>query len=304
MRRLIRVRSVLRAMAVLLALSTQCAAEEVRLEHVGLSLLANLELPPGKTLSQAPVALMLHGALAHHEMEIVKALQAGLRTRGIATLAITLSLGLDSRRGMFACEREHDHRSADAIDEIGAWIAWLEERGATSPTVVGHSRGAQQVASYASRAPKRAASRLVLIAPFSDTAEMAVQNYRTAFSADLPALLANAKTLVAAGDGDTLIDAPGFLHCRAARVTAAAFVDYYDPETYKVPFGMLGELENAILVVAGSDDRISPDVAARLAARPPNPRVTLQVIDGADHFFRDLFAEDMADMVSAFIHRP
>ena len=275
MRRLIRARSVLSAMVALVAFATHvgsvapCAAAEVRFEHVGLSLLANLELPEGKTLSQAPVALVLHGTLAHHDMEIIKALQTGLRTRGVATLAITLSLGLDSRRGMFACEREHDHRSADAIDEIGAWMAWLEERGATSPTLIGHSRGAQQVASFASVAPKRAAHRLVLIAPPSDTAEMAVQSYRTAFSADLPALLANAKKLIETGEEDTLIAVPGFLHCRAVRVTAAAFFDYYDPDKYAVPLGILDGLENTVLVVAGSSDRVSPDVAARLAARPP-----------------------------------
>ena len=279
-------------------------AEEVRLEHVGLSFLGNLELPQGKTLAQAPVALVLHGTLGHHDMEIIKALQAGLRTRGIATLAITLSLGLDSRRGAFACEREHDHRSADATDEIGAWIAWLEGRGAKSPTLVGHSRGAQQVASYVASTPKRAANRLVLVAPLSDTAEMAIQSYRTAFAGDLSEILADAKKRIDAGEEDTLIQAPGFLYCRAARVTAAAFADYYDPAKYAVPLGILGELENTVLVVAGSDDRVAPDVAARLAARPPNPRVTLQVIDGADHFFRDLFADDLADVVSTFIHRP
>ena len=310
MRRALSVRPVYFTMMALLAFATVAVsprpsvAEEVRLEHVGLSLLANLELPQGKTLAQAPVALLLHGTLGHHDMEIIKALQAGLRTRGVATLAITLSLGLDSRRGMFACEREHDHRSADAIDEIGAWMAWLEERGAKSPTLVGHSRGAQQVASYAASAPERAASRLVLVAPLSDTAEMAIQSYRTAFAADLPAVLASAKARITAGEEDTLITAPGFLYCRAARVTAAAFADYYDPDKYAVPIGILGDLQNTVLVVAGSDDRIAPDVAARLAARPPNPRVTLQTIDGADHFFRDLFADDMADMVSAFIHRP
>lgn len=279
-------------------------AEEVRLEHVGLGLVANLEVPPGKALTQAPVALVLHGTLAHHEMEVIKTLQAGLLSRGVATLAITLSLGLDGRRGMFACERQHDHRSGDALEEIGAWMAWLEERGVTSPALIGHSRGAQQIASYALSTPPRPASRLVLIAPPSDTAEVSAEHYRATFSADLATSLAAAKKLIEAGEDDTLVAVPGFLHCRSSKVTAAAFLDYYDPRSFEIPLGALDRLQVPVLVVAGSEDRVSPDVAKRISARPANPRVTLQLIDGADHFFRDLFADDVADAVAAFIHKP
>lgn len=280
------------------------AAEEVRLQHAGRGLLANLELPQGKDLSQAPVALLLHGTLAHHEMEIIKTLQAGLQSRGVATLAITLSLGVDGRRGMFDCDREHDHRSVDAVDEIGAWIAWLGGRGATAVALIGHSRGAQQVASYVLSKPQNNISRIVLIAPLSDTPEMAAERYRAAFGAELAPALAAAEKLIDAGKGDTLVEVPGFLHCRSAKVTATAFTDAYDRHKYQIPLGVLDRLAAPVLVVAGSDDRVSPDVVKQVSARPPNPRVTLQVIDGSDHFFRDLFADDLAELVSAFIHMP
>jgi pimeloyl-ACP methyl ester carboxylesterase len=280
------------------------AAEEVRLEHLGLGLLANLEVPPAQTLAQVPVALLLHGTLAHHDVEIIKTLQAGLKSRGIASLAMTLSLGLDNRRGAFDCARQHDHRASDAVDEIGAWVAWLDARGAKAPVLIGHSRGAQQVVSFALTKPTQAAGRLILLAPLSDTAEMTAERYRSAFSGDLAQALAAAKKLIDAGEDDTLIEVPGFLYCRPAKVTAAAFVDYYDPQADAVPLGVLDRIQVPVLVVAGSDDRIAPDVVSRLASRPPSPHVTLHLIDGADHFFRDLFADDLADAVAAFIHKP
>ncbi len=57
-------------LALLLTLSWPSPAEEVTLQHKGLTLNANLMLAEDKTLSDG-VLLVVHGTLAHNRMEIV-----------------------------------------------------------------------------------------------------------------------------------------------------------------------------------------------------------------------------------------
>lgn len=288
-------------LAAVLQLGSSASAEEVRREHIGLALLGNLEVPAGKRIEGAPVALIVHGSLAHHGMEIVTELQSRLKAQGVTSLAITLSLGLDARRGMLDCTVEHDHRASDAVEEISAWIDWLKERKAASVHLVGHSRGAQQVAQYAAGEPDDAMGRIVLVAPPTDTPAEAAARYREAYGADLDQVLAGATKLVQDGEEDTILDLPGFLSCKPARVTAAAAIDYYDPERKRAASGLLASIKQPVLVVAGSADHVSPEVAARVAAAKPGPHVTIETIDGADHFFRDLFADDLAEKVAGFL---
>jgi len=291
------------ALTILVAPRTGCipaAAEEVRIEHLGLGLVGNLEVPGGGDLGQGRVALILHGSLAHHGMEIVASLQNGLKAKGVASLAITLSLGLDSRRGMRDCALEHDHRSADAAGEVATWIDWLEAKGVQRIGLVGHSRGGEQLTRYAAQDPSPRVDRLVLVAPLSDTPDSAAARYRAAHGGDLMQLLTMARKLVGEGEEDTILPAPGFLHCKDAKVTAGTFLDYHDTDEKLSALPLAPTLNLPVLVVAGTADTISPDVAARVTERPA-PNVTLAVIDGADHFFRDLFADDLVDQVAAFL---
>ena len=106
----------------LLAAVAQGRAEPVAHEYLGLEVGGNLELVDGKSLAADGVVLIVHGSAAHHRMEMIASLQGNFRQQGINSLAITLSLGLQKRAGMFECKLEHDHRHADASDEIVAWI--------------------------------------------------------------------------------------------------------------------------------------------------------------------------------------
>ncbi len=288
-------------------LSSQARAEEVRIEHVGLELLGSLERPSGKPLGPDPVALIVHGALGHHGMEFVKVLQAGLKSEGVASLGITLSLGLNARRGMFDCKLEHDHRSTDVVEEIAAWTAWLKDQGATRVAAVGHSLGAAQLAEAMLAEPAPAIERIILVAPPSDTREQQISRYRTSFGGDLEQITAAAKKFVDSGEEDTAMDVPGFLSCKDARVSAAAFQNYYGPETANVTFAHLGRLKAPSLVIAGTQDNQSPDVAVRFAdaAKPPSPLTAeFALINGADHFFRDLFADELVQRIKLFIAKP
>ena len=275
-------------------------AEEVRIEHVGIELLGNLQKPGAEPLGAAGVVLIVHGTLGHHGMEVIAGVQKGLEAQGIASLAMTLSLGFNARRGMFDCALEHDHRQSDAGDEITAWAGWLKAQGAGRITVLGHSRGARQVVDQAVAGFDPVVDRLVLLAPLTDTAAEAAESYKRTHGGDLPTLLDAARKRVDGGADDSTLAVPGFLHCKAARVTAAAFLDYYDGDAVALVLGRLKDLKLPVLVVAAGADTIAPKVGERAKANQAG-NVELAVIDGADHFFRDLFMDELIDRLKPFL---
>ena len=110
------------------------------------------------------------------------------------------------------------------------------------------------------------------------------------------------------GEGDTLLDVPAFLYCRPARVTAAAFHDYYAADPQQDVLKLMAEIATPTLLVLAGDDKVVPTLAAAVSEAQKDKwrgrRVSVVTIDGADHFFRDLFGEDLADHVAAFVGKP
>ena len=57
----------------------------------------------------------------------------------------------------------------------------------------------------------------------------------------------------------------------------------------------------SLLEIAGSEDRISEGLIEQIEPKVENDRLKLLIVDGADHFFRDLFLEDVADEMVDFV---
>ncbi|WP_170937376.1 MULTISPECIES: alpha/beta hydrolase [Rhodomicrobium] len=279
------------------------AANEVTIENQGLDVLGNLELAPGKTLKSDGVVLLVHDTLSHHRMEIMSAMQELLRERGINSLAITLGLGLNARRGLFDCSIEQDHRNEDAAVEIAGWINWLKEQGASSVTVAGHARGGTQAAIYAAKDPDKVVKRLILIAPLADTPTSLEAEYDQRFKQPLPPILAQAEKLVAEDQFTTLmLDVP-FLVCDRAKVTAGAFVNYYGSNQNLYTPSLLPHIKLPTLVVVGDQDPLASELVPAIQGIPGPTTFTLVEIPGADHFFRDQAAEDLTDRIKAFLEK-
>ena len=104
-----------------------------------------------------------------------------------------------------------------------------------------------------------------------------------------------------AGKGDMLLEKPGLLYCPTAKVSAASFVSYYRPDPRFDTPAILGEINVPVLIMAGSNDTVVADLPAKMAGKADGKRITFKVIDGADHFFLDLYAEDVADAMEAFL---
>jgi alpha-beta hydrolase superfamily lysophospholipase len=270
-------------------------AEAVQLRHDGRTLNADLALPPGGRVADG-IAVLVHGTLMHGRMEIMAALQKHLAERGVASLAITLSLGLDDRRGPYDCATPHRHTLDQVAGEIGAWAQWARDRGAAHVDLAGHSRGGAQVAFAVATKAVRDIRRVVLIAPTVFDAGEVASGYESTFGAPLAPVLAGALRLAAVPD--EMLWPVGFLYCRDVAVAPRTFLDTYTgPERHDTPT-LVPRIDAPTLVAIAGEDTVVRGLDRRMQAVPG--RVGVAVIDGADHFFRDLYGEDLADAVAAF----
>jgi len=259
-------------------------AEQVQIKPSLLKLNGNLELPAGEKLEGENVVLIVHGMLSHYGEETVVALQKNLKARGIATLAINLSLGIDDRRGPRACDVVHDYALAGARREIRLWLEWLAAQHAKTIDIVGFSRGGAQIAAIGPDLPT--VRRMVLMAPaFAMASEQAAAYQRVYGHALAPELEAARKEPLQKRTVD-------FLTCKQAPVLGATFLDAYT----EMPPKLAAKTGHRTLVVVAGKDEIVPDLGAKLPSE-----IRPITIDGASHFFPDLYGEEAADVIAKFL---
>jgi pimeloyl-ACP methyl ester carboxylesterase len=288
------------ACAVALAFSSVAVdAKEVTLKHKGLTLNADYELAAGKTPADG-VILITHGALAHRGMETITYLQNLLKDKGHNTLAINLSLGLNNRHGMYDCKVTHRHRNADAAEEIGAWVDWLKGQGVTRVTLLGHSRGGAQTALYAAERDNPSVKAVVLLAP-STRENNDAADYQRRHNKPLAPVLEKAQKLVKEGKGGTVLEHIDLLYCPDTSATADSFVSYHGPDPRLDTPSLIPKLKKPTLVVVAGNDEMVVGLDKKMAPLADGKRVQMKVIDGADHFFRDLYADDAVEAIDAFL---
>ncbi len=275
------------------------SAKEVFIDLKGLTLSAHLNLSGKKKLEDG-VILLLHGTLAHNNMETIKNLASVLNERGFNTFSINLALGINKRRGMYDCSIPHRHKHLDALDEISAWIKWLSSKNAKNIILLGHSRGGNQVTRFATQIKNTSIRKLILLAPATwnhRSAEIAFENRH---KQPLKNILSKAENLIKKGKGKEIMPETGILSCPKSDVTAASFLSYYRPNQRLDTPSILEELKIPTLIIAGGKDTIVKDLIEKVKKLTNEPTLQLAIIDDADHFFLDLFAEDVADLIEEF----
>ena len=276
------------------------SAREVTLRHAGLTLNATIELAEGKSPGDG-VVLMVHGTMQHNDFSTMRAFRTMLRTKGFSTLAVNLGLGVDNRRGMYDCERPSTHRFGDALDEIGAWLEWLQANGAKRVVLFGFSRGGQQAAWFSAERGHPAIGSLVLLAPINPMESVQPARYEAQFGAKLAPVLERARALVQAGKGQARMEKVPFLLCPDATVTADSFVSYYAPGPELEMPALLRRVKSPALVVVAGGDQVVRDLDKLVAPLVDGKRLRMTLIPGADHFFRDLYGEDAMEEIVKFL---
>ncbi|MGF1643864.1 MAG: alpha/beta hydrolase [Thiotrichales bacterium] len=275
-------------------------AEPVSIEHQGVKLNSELRLAEGKQLADG-VVVLLHGTIAHHRMEIITALEQALNDRGLNTLAVNLGYNISDRAGMLPCEVKHTHRHEDAVAELNLWLEWLKSRGAGEVVLAGHSRAGNQVMWFDAEHPKASGAKIVLIAPMTWDAAEDGKALEARGAKSTAALLQQARDKVKAGQGgETLKDVP-FIYCEKAEASADAIISYHGDDPRKHTPNLLKATEKQVLVITGTDDPLTAKLQPGLSALGDSKTVRVESVNGADHFFRDLYAEDVADLIVGFL---
>jgi len=254
----------------------------------------------GKSIKDG-VVLLTHGTLAHNRMELIETLQKGLKERGLTSLAITLSLGVKKRTGMYDCKVPHNHRHEDALDEIGVWLGWLKSQGAGDIVLMGHSRGGNQTVWFAAERATREVKRVVLLAPATWNAGRRAAGFKRSHKQSLQPVLEKANKLVAEGKGDQMLKKVGVLYCPGADVSAKSFASYYKNEPRFHSPNHLSKLKVPVLVIAGAEDKVVWGLPKLIKPLADGKKIALKVIVEAGHFFLDFYAEDVADAVAEFV---
>ncbi|MFO7551162.1 MAG: alpha/beta hydrolase [Haliea sp.] len=282
--------------------SVPVSAQEVTLAHRGLTLNGVLELAEDKTLADG-VLLITHGALAHRDMDTIGYLRELLRERGYSTLSINLSLGLDNRQGMYDCSTPHRHTNDDAVEEIGLWLDWLKQKGAQPVVLLGHSRGGAQTALYAAERHDAVLGAVILMAPATSDNNSA-EAYRNRHGQPLEPLLKQAGRMVADGNGEAFLEGVGLLTCADTAVTAQSFLSYYGQLPRLDTPQLLPKIKAPTLVVVAGDDRVVVGLDKKLEPLVDAGRIRMAVVEGADHMFRDIYADEAVEAIDAFLQEP
>lgn len=256
--------------------------------------------------------ILLHGTLAHNRMEIITTIATLIAEEyGYPVLTPNLSLNDENRMGdqiqkstkgydtLTACDINHTHKYEDAITELETWVSYLKQQGFEKIVVAGHSRGGRQVSAYLAEASdEQAIVGSVLIASGLSRNERDIANYRKDTGLDLPELLAQISKL----PQNQYVDVPKFIYCDNPKVTAGAFIsEYGENPIHSAPVNVQKITKIPVLVIGGSEDEAVPNIESDFESLANQDNLTVEIIEGADHFFRDLYADDVATLIVELI---
>lgn len=278
-------------MAAAVPVPLQAQTEAVQITWNGLRLNGNLADTADRS---RPVFLILHGTWAHRDMEIIQDMQALLAESGAASLAVTLSLGLDDRKGFLPCDSPIRALHDQAVEELRAWRNHLLDRGWQEIVLLAHSRGGSQASLYQQRYNDPAVRELDLLAPMVWDQEKVRDDYLEATGADLAQFITRARQHPA---DDLMV--PKLLNCESVRTTAEAFLSYYDRLPEKNTPTILAGFDTPTHVYLGTEDPLSRRFESAYRGGKPLAHVMLHSIDGADHFFRDFYLIEFSEDVLA-----
>ena len=280
-------------------LSLAATAEEIKQKLNGLTVNANLVLAEGKTLNDK-IVLFTHGTLTHNGREPYGAIQELLAEAGISSIAPNLSLDVNDRKGEHDCNVLHTHQHDDAMVEIGFWLDWLKKQGTSEVVLMGHSRGGNQTAWYSVENDSDLIKKVVLIAPATWSQQAEEKSYKKSYGVELPGLLKSAQKRVDEGKGDSQLTKTNFIYCKDANVTAEAFVSYYRNDERMDTPTLLKKAVKPTLVIIGSADKVVADLTDKME-QVDNAMVSTYIVEDSDHFFLDLFTEELVEEAVTFI---
>jgi esterase/lipase len=275
---------------IILSASFNTLAEPVSIKFEELTVNANLINAEDKS---APFYLILHGTWAWQGMELIASIQELLADEAVGSMAVTLSLGIDNRKGFLGCPGTISAVHQQSYEELHQWFKYLEKLGYKNIILMAHSRGGSQAAGFANAYPNDKLQKLVLLAPMAWNKQKIHLQYQKNFSVNLDALLEQADQL----KPQQMMKSIDILYCKKQNVTAESLLSYYSDKIQKNTWDLVKNLPMPVDVFLGSEDPLSKLFSESIANKDIPINLKIKTIIGADHFFRDLYLEDVIESV-------
>lgn len=233
--------------------------------------------------SKLPAVVVLHGFLSTRNFLTVSSLVDSLTNEGYTVLAPNLSLGVNNRQASLACEAIHTHSINDDIAEIKFWVKWLEDHGHNDIVLLGHSYGSLHGLLYAVGNNDPAVKMLI--------AASLVDVDHDISSEVIKSQITSARALLAKHDNS--LREYQVSYCRKYVAPPEAFLSYATWSREKI-LKTISLAKIPVEVILGSDDkRMGKDWPKLLK----NSGVTVNVIQGANHFFYNEQEFDLQESV-------
>ena len=189
--------------------------------------------------------------------------------------------------------------------EIRTWRDWLKDQGVDRLVLLGHGRGGNQVAWYASDYPDDDfVSGLVLLAPMTRDPDRQAERYQRRYRQPLKPLLRRSYRLTANLQGRKLMSDVDFLTCADTQVTAESFFSYYGPDLRLDTPELLDLVHHRVLAIAGTRDPLAPDLPQRLGENAAQENVEVRLFPGAGHLFLGEHSERVVTETLRFLVTP
>ena len=247
------------------------------------------------------IVLILHGTRGHKKLELIQTLSERFSDSNIDTLSMNLSYGITNRNDDFLpCDIIHDHLNSKSLSEIRLWFDFIKQKNKYEKIILlGHSRGGLNIAQFYSSLPddnKDIISNVIMLAPISDEYSDTIEKINN------NTLIQKIKNNSIENDEVIKIN---FMSCNNAEVKYATYKDYThitntDTGNRGSLIGLLNSFSIKTLIITASDDDITPNTYERVSLIN-NKHINVVQIDDADHFFRDLYFDDMFDAILEFI---
>ena len=239
-----------------------------------------------------PAILILHGFLTTNKFHTVVSIAKGMHDEGFSVLTPSLSLGINKRKNSIKCNSIHTHTLKNDVDEVGAWIDWLENKGYKEVILVGHSAGSLTLLEQARISNDKRIKSLIFTSLFYLNGEEL---------GTMPDEVALAEKRLQ--EDNKRPHRYNFLFCKNNYfATPQSFLSYLKHDRSYVLQSMR-ELTIPHFTIMGSADKRYKKVGENWLEEIEETGTKLIVVEGANHFFSSEHEFDLQDELIAILSK-
>lgn len=276
------------ALGLLVSLASFAQTVKVPIQALGIQ--AQAEYVQGDEAK--PAVIIVHGFLTTNQFHTVVAMGKALQNIGVTTLSPTLTLGIDQRQESVKCQSIHTHTLEQDVQEIHAWVKWLQAKGHKKIVLIGHSSGSVEVLEYLNTHQDSSVVSAVFTSMFYLSGkELGTSADETNFA--LEALQQQKKPL----------KNYQLLFCKGDYLATPESYLSYSKITRPYLLSSLKKLSIPTHTIMGGADKRYQSVGENWLQDLQDSNTDLRIVEGANHFFSSEYEFDLQDHLTQILEQ-